>query len=727
MSASQNAGYALKGLSAIGLCALLGACGSLQSTQPEDRDTVSLVSVSDKSTVADVELLKEQREKNETRTVFEHKGSGNFVRPAGGISIDGATPGNLVSVSFDNAPLDAVLAAVLGDLLKVPYSLEGGVTGSISLVSTDPVPRDAVLDMLEFALESQGIAMVQGDNGIYRIGQSGQLRREIPLAVRQEATTRGYGVRIVPLRFLSVLEAQTVLEPLGLKDNILHVDPVRNILMLGASAPQMRNALRTLEMLDVDVLQGMSFGVYEVANLDAATVVERIERMIGNSESGVLAGATRLLSLDEINSVMIVAPSSAQLASVSQWQRRFDQFGLAGQDEEQAGTQLSVYEVENGDAETIAALLGQIFTGEAATGKPAATSGSLAPGLGKSELSSATAEGGAARAPSAARNNMATGTLTENGTRIVADEANNSLLVMATAKEWRSIRSALSKIDKLPAQVLVEVSIWEVTLNDELNYGVEWFFNSKGGAEGLGDRGGLLTMGGGTDIGRSVPGFSYVFSGSDWRAVINTLASRSNVKSLSSPSILVQDNREASIQVGNQQPIQTSQTVNTSNTGVLTQSVELKDTGIQLKVKPRVNSGGLVIMEIMQEVTDVGATDAATGQRSFLKRNIESTVAIQSGDTIILGGLIQENNSDGDSGVPFLHRVPVLGTLFGTKNKASNRTELLVTISPRAINKYQDFQKIGDSFRSKMHQITDSFRAELKENISQPQNRLEEK
>lgn len=293
------------------------------------------------------------------------------------------------------------------------------------------------------------------------------------------------------------------------------------------------------------------------------------------------------------------------------------------------------------------------------------------------------------------------------------------MLVMASAKEWRSIRAALSKIDKLPAQVLIEVSIWEVTLKDELNYGVEWFFNSKGGVDGLGSKGGLLSMNDKGTVSRSAPGFSYLFSGSDWRAVINALSTRSKVKSLSSPSILVQDNKEANIQVGNQQPIQTSQTVNTSNTGVLTQNVELKDTGVQLKVKPRVNNGGLVIMDIMQEVTDVGATDAATGQRSFLKRSIESTVAIQSGDTIILGGLIQDNQDEGDSGVPFLHKLPIVGGLFGTKTDGSNRTELLITISPRAVNQYQDFAKIGDEFRNKMQGVTEAFRQELQNTYNQ--------
>lgn len=711
LSEPAKAGFGLKKLTLACVCIWLTACSSLQTNQVQE--PVSLVKIGSKEAA---QILDESPDKKtEGRTLLEHRGTGSFVNTS--VELQRVKPasaeqGEMVKVSFENAPVGAVLEAILGDFLKVPYSLEGEVQGQISLISTDPVPEAALFDMLESALEVQGIAMVKGDNGIYRIGQSEHLRREIPVALREAVSTRGYSVRIIPLHYLSVLEAEKILTPLGLQQNILRVDPLRNILMLGASAPQMQNALRTLKMMDVDVLSGMSFGIYEVANLEAGMLVERIEKMIGNPELAGLASSTRLIALEEINSVMVVAPNTSQLNTVSTWVKRLDAVGL-GDDDEQTGAQLYVYTVENGEAKAIADLLGQIFSGTGGTSSSSSTSGRVAPGLETSEASTSDSS------KKSSSSSGVSSTTTQGGARIVADEANNSLLVMASAKEWRSIRAALSKIDKLPAQVLIEVSIWEVTLKDELNYGVEWFFNSKGGVDGLGSKGGLLSMNDAGTVSRSVPGFSYLFSGSDWRAVINALSTRSKVKSLSSPSILVQDNKEANIQVGNQQPIQTSQTVNTSNTGVLTQNVELKDTGVQLKVKPRVNNGGLVIMDIMQEVTDVGATDAATGQRSFLKRSIESTVAIQSGDTIILGGLIQDNQDEGDSGVPFLHKLPIVGGLFGTKTDGSNRTELLITISPRAVNQYQDFAKIGDEFRNKMQGVTEAFRQEFQNTYNQ--------
>lgn len=704
------------------LCSLmLSGCSSLLAPQEPEQPALpsSFVKMS-----ADGEMREEQPEAEERqpagRVLLEHKGNQNVISPLA-TPVPATASDQLVNVHFDAAPLSDVLGALLGDMLKVPYTVAGEVGGQITLVSTDPVPRDSLLDLLEHALEVQGIAMVKDVSGVYRIGPADKLKGSVPVATKSASTARGYGVRIVPLRYLPVTELEKIFEPLGMKENILRIDPVRNIVMVGGSGPQLQNMLRTLDMLDVDVLKGMSFGIYEVLNLDPELLVERFNNLLSNPDLKSLSSSARLMALEELNSVMVVAASSEQLGSVSHWLRQLDG---AARNDEQAGSQLYVYNVENGEAANLASLLSQLYGGGNGATTPA-TSGTVAPGLESSELSSSSSmnstsgsdSSGSLAFSSSSRKSSTTGgatsTTTESGARIVADEANNSLLVMASNKDWRDIRSALKKMDKTPAQVLVEVSIWEVSLTDELNYGVEWYFNASRDAQGVLTKGGLFSMNDAGAVAASPPGFSYLFSGSDWRAVINALQKKSNVRSLSSPSLLVLDNREASIMVGDQQPVQTSQTVNTGNTGVLTQNVEYKDTGVQLKVRPRVNSGGLVVMDILQEVTDVGERDVATGQRSFLKRSIESSVAIQGGDTIILGGLIQDKSSDGNGGIPYLRSMPILGPLFGTTTSDGNRTELLVTITPKAINRYRDFGRVGEEFRQKMPGIAESFREEF--------------
>ena len=703
-------------LSALCMAIVLAGCSSQPAEPVVPKENPRIVRTNmEAPPVMDEEIADEETQTG--RTLLEQKGSNQYVVPVEGKVADTAGPS--VNVKFEAAPIVDVVSAVLGDILKVPYTIEGAVEGNITLVSNTPVPESALIDMLESLLESRGIAMLKGDGGIYRIGPVEQLKKSAPVAAKSLAEARGYGVQIIPLKYLTAAEALKILEPLGMKDNVLRADPVRNIIMLGAPGPQMQNAVRTLQTFDVDVLKGMSFGIYEVLNLDAKMIVERFNALLGDAKQGdgkdVAAGigAAKLVAMEEINSVMVITARSEQLTTIGNWIKQLDRLGVSDHGDG-ATQQMNVYSVQNGEAKVLAGLLGQIFGAQTTGATTPSTSGSVAPGLGDSELSSEGSSDSSFGKKSSTSAGVSSAT-TPSGGRIVADESTNSLLVMATPREWQTIRNALEKIDKTPAQVLVEVSIWEVTLNDRLNYGVEWFFNTHSGGGDNVMGGGRLSMNESGSVGRASPGFSYVFTGGDWRTVINMLSTASKVKSLSSPSILVLDNREANIQVGTQQPISTGSTSypNSGDAGVSTQNYTLKDTGVQLKVKPRVNSGGLVLMDIMQEVTDVGAEDDVTGQRSFLKRTIESSVAIQSGDTIILGGLIKDSSTDSNSGVPYLHKLPLIGPLFGTQSENSERTELLVTISPRAVTQYKDFERIGDEFQNKMRGVADAFREEL--------------
>ena len=309
---SVKAGFHLKKLAIACFCLGLSACTTTLEKNDVD-EQVSLIKLGTKDVAQTLDDY--PANKTKARTLMEHRGTGSFIDPVASIQpvqAKSSEQGEMVKVTFEGAPIGSVLEAILGDLLKVPYSLEGDIQGQITLMSTDPVPQAALLDMLESTLEIQGIAMVKGGNGIYRIGRSEHLRREIPVEVQEAASDRGYSVRIIPLQHFSVLEAEKVLTPLGLQQNILRIDPLRNILMLGASAPQMKNALRTLKMLDVDVLSGMSFGIYEVVNLDASLLVERIEKMITTPVMEGLTSTTRLVSHDEIKRVTEVAPNSRQ-------------------------------------------------------------------------------------------------------------------------------------------------------------------------------------------------------------------------------------------------------------------------------------------------------------------------------------------------------------------------------------------------------------------------------
>ena len=298
--------------------------------------------------------------------------------------------------------------------------------------------------------------------------------------------------------------------------------------------------------------------------------------------------------------------------------------------------------------------------------------------------------------------------------RIVADTENNTLLIWATSQNYERIVSTLQKMDVPPRQVLIEATIAEVTLTGNLQYGLQWFFNN-----GLGTNNGNPYTGTGSlgistkDLAlnaalsslKSAGAFTYAVTNGDQmvRALLNTLASDSKLRVLSSPQVMVIDNQQAVIRVGDQQPVPTGAT--TINNVTTTGGVSYKDTGVLLDVLPRINAGGMVNMEITQEVVDVGGIDAATSQRSFLQRKVTSKVAVRSGQTLVLGGLIRDSRRDGQSGVPVLYKLPVVGSLFGTTTGEANRTELIVLITPRVVENSQEAEQVTEEIKRKMREV----------------------
>ena len=281
--------------------------------------------------------------------------------------------------------------------------------------------------------------------------------------------------------------------------------------------------------------------------------------------------------------------------------------------------------------------------------------------------------------------------------RVVADEFNNALLIYAPRREYEKVHAALQQLDVPPTQILIEASILEVTLTDEFSFGLQWAF--EGGINGGRTGSGLFNPNASGGIGPQQPGFSYTIANRAGRveAVLNTLAKKNLVNVISSPSLMVLDNHNAQIQVGDQQPVQSSTIV--TDGGNTTSSIQYKDTGVMLDVLPSVNAGGLVTMDINQDVTDVGQVDAATGQRSFLQRAIASRVAVRSGETVVLGGLIRDNTSRGRTGLPWLQDIPWLGNLFRTTSRTNNRTELVVLITPRALQNDEQLRAVSDEMR----------------------------
>jgi len=287
--------------------------------------------------------------------------------------------------------------------------------------------------------------------------------------------------------------------------------------------------------------------------------------------------------------------------------------------------------------------------------------------------------------------------------KIIADSENNALLIMASRSEYEKVRSAIRRLDVMPLQVLVEATILEVTLTDDLSYGLQWFFKN-----GIGDSksgiGELFPL-------PVDPSFSYTVkdSSANIRAVLNLLAADSRLNIISSPSLMVLDNRTATIKVGDQVPIRTSETTSLATSGtdpLVTSTIQYRDTGVLLEVTPRVNPGGMVVLEITQDVNDVDQTTTSDiDSPTIIQRRIMTSVAVQSGETVVLGGLIRDNKSQSEAGIPGLRSVPGVGRLFSSKTTTSTRTELLVLITPTAISNVEEAKKSTEEMKRKLDGI----------------------
>jgi general secretion pathway protein D len=638
------------------------------------------------------------------------RGDGRFIdtEAARRVPADPAEPGE-VTLNFELADIRDVVKIIF-DTLEENYVIDPRVRGEVTVQTSRPLPRDALLPTLETLLRQVGAVLMRSE-GVYRVvpAATAATGGSVPRLMGDNVPP-GYGVKIFPLRYISAAEMETILRPFAPEGGILLVEPARNLIILAGTRQELNDLQETIEIFDVNWLQGMSVGFYPLDNIDAQEVTQELDQLFGPDSGLPFAGLFRFVPITRLNAVLVITPQADYLREATVWIERLDSSG---------GERLYVYRVQNSNAEYLASLLDSVFdvqTSGGATPRPA-TSGQVAPGQQTGRIGSGNEIANLALlqmddnpdTPASEAPRVNAGRLDQQ-LRITADTENNALLIWASSQQYERVLAALRQIDVPKRQVLIEAIIAEVTLADELQYGLQWFFkNNRVGGQytGFGSQGldgTSATIGDNGALGEA--GFSYALTDSAGlvRALLTTLAGDSLVRVLSSPQIMVIDNQQARIRVGDQQPVRGPRTIGTDS-NVLTETFQFKDTGVTLQVQPNINAGGLVTMDIDQEVTDVGPEDSATGQRSFLQRQFTSKVAVQSGETIVLGGLIRERQFTGSSGVPVLHEIPLVGGLFGTKNRDFGRTELVVLITPRVIADSREASQATAEIRERMRGI----------------------
>ncbi len=599
-----------------------------------------------------------------------------------------AGAGGTFVLNFDNADIRDVAKAVLGDMLQLGYAIAPAVQGNISLHTATPLPRDAVLPAFEDALALAGAALVPNGDGFDIVPLQGAART----SGRSSSGQAGYRVEIVPLHYVSAADMQHLIEPLVAAGTIVQTDTQRNLLVVGGSSTELARVMQTIGLFDVDWLRHQSFGLFPLQYSQAKAVAADLQAMVAG---GPMASLVRILPIEHLNAILVVSSRAGYVDDLRGWVEKFDR----GRDT--AAPRVFVYHVQHGRAADIAATLSRALGSRRGDGGGAPETGGLqeaaaAPAAGANPLLGGLTAGGLSQGGAA--NDTPFGDV-----RITADETNNALLIVTTAEKYRLVEQALQQLDAVPLQVMLEACVAEVHLTNQLQYGLQYYFRN-GNFSLL--RSAVVPASLAADTG----GLSLLFSqGNSIQAVLDLIAMLTKVTVISAPRVMVLNNRTASIEVGDQVPIATSTAVGviTANAPVVN-TIQLVDTGIILRVTPRVGAGGLVLLDINQEVSSAVATTSSTiNSPTIQQRKITSSIAVQDGQTLAIGGLISDTRTKTRSGIPYLMDLPYVGPLFSLRNDQVDRTELIVLITPRVVYDEREADSVTEELREKLPMIRD--------------------
>jgi general secretion pathway protein D len=630
--------------------------------------------------------------------------------------------GDGYDLNFENAPVTTVAKVILGDILGTGYIIDPRVQGTITLSSGRAVSKADVLFVLENALRMSNVAMVHDRNG-YRLIPAADATGS-GFVDTDEATRAGYGISVVPLRYVSAQAMLKLLDGFGIKPNAVRVDNARNLVIIQGTGPERRSAVDTMLSFDGDWMRGQSVGVFPIRNSTPEPIITEIEKIMDTGEGGLSQNMIKFQPVARLNAILVVSRKPEYLKTVATWIKRLDE-------SDTSGVNLKVYRLHYGSAKQVAGLLNEILVGRGSGGLDNAQS-QVAPGAGLSIASS----GGplaalSAQPPTAGNDQSAAGSggafgAAGNGQsaqaniRITPDIVNNSILVYASQETQRIVEQTLRQIDRPLMQVAIDATVAEVTLNDTLSYGVQYYLagtqlggsntpsSAITGTTGTGtttNTGSLFSTAGASSMLSAVaPGLNLVLGPANMpNLILSALHNVTDVKVLSNPSLVVLDNQTATLQVGDQVPISTgTATVLTANNTVVS-TIDYRNTGVILRVVPRVSAGGNVIIDIEQESSSVEPGSASSLTPTISDRRVKSSVSVASGQTVLLAGLISDETDRTRQGIPVLDKIPGIGDLFSQQSGTKVRTELIIFIRPTIIRDAVDAHMVAEELRSKLN------------------------
>jgi general secretion pathway protein D len=601
---------------------------------------------------------------------------------------------------------------VMAEIMKMNYLVDPRVKGTVNIHTTGQLPGDEVFPIFQSILRLNGATAVKKD-GLYEIVPLSDAKKTYvpPTTVRggtKLASEEKYTIQIVSLKYIPATEASKLIKPF-LSDGADIVEhPPHNILIIGDVASNVKKSLDIIGLFDIDIFSDKRVRIYPVLNADVAEVAKEMERIFTSFEVSTKSArgvGITFTPVTRINSLLVVSSIPNIFEKVEGWLRELDK--IPGE-----GSKLSVfvYYVQNAKAKDLAEVLKEVF-GKAKEKKAE-----------KAAAPAETTYRGARPAPTPSTPSTPAkeeaGGVPEGEIGIVVDEPTNALIIKAFHRDYRAILDTIKKLDIYPKQVLIETLMAEISLDDSNKFGIEWAkFTSSHVTDSQAQ---------GAVAGQQPPAdpfsavlpqgiffrYAIVELGGRLSAAINLAASQDRLKVISSPHIIASNNKEAKIQVGSSQPILTNTyttpgVTSTTGSGVVEGTIEYKDIGIIVSVTPRISDGGLVTLEISIENSNVNTSvELPLGNLAnvpvFTKKTAKTILSVMEGETVVIGGLIEDSKEKITSGIPLLSKIPLIGGLFGFQTYKKSRTELILLMTPHIISNQFTSNAVTREFKEKV-------------------------
>jgi len=631
--------------------------------------------------------------------------------------------GSGVVFNFDNADIYEVIR-VMGEILKIHYIVDPKVKGLVNIHTSGQISAEDVFPIFQSILRLNGATAVKKD-GIYEIVPLSDAKKlPVPLSTTLEPgkspSQERYTIQIVSLKYIPVTEVAKMIKPF-LSDGADIVEhPPNNILIIGDLASNVKKSVEIINLFDLDIFTDLRVRIYPLLNSDVNEVAKEMERIFASFEVSTKSGrgvGITFTPITRINSLLAVSSIPNIFEKVEGWLKELDKIPTEG-----TKYSVFVYYVQNAKAKDLAEVLKQIFVttkdkkGEykdKVTEQPTYPRG-VKPPTTPSLTTPPKEEGGA---------------VPEGEVNIVVDETNNALVIRAFSRDYKNIIETIKKLDIYPRQVLIEVLLAEISLDDTNKFGVEWARFVSSNLTDQHAQGAVLgALPPADPFSTALTGaglrYSIVELGGRLSAAINLAAAEDRLKVISSPHIIASNNKEAKIQVGSSQPILTTTyaygATSTSSvagvvsstspsTGVIEGTIEYKDIGIIIAVTPRISDGGLVSLEISIEKSTVNISAVPLGNLQnvpvFGKKTAKTILAVIEGQTIVIGGLIEESKEKISKGIPLLSKIPILGGLFGFQEYDKKRTELILLMTPHIITDHIQSRSVTEEFKERVEGI----------------------